>query len=65
MVSQGYDGASVMSGCISGVQKRIRHLVPQACYIHCSVVVITLTIVIITTQLQIPKSVIITITITN
>ena len=35
MVSQGYDGASVMSGCISGVQKRIRDLVPQACYIHC------------------------------
>ena len=36
MVSQGYDGASVMSAwCISGVQQRIRELVPQACYIHC------------------------------
>ena len=23
MVSQGYDGASVMSGCVSGVQSRI------------------------------------------
>ncbi len=35
MVSQGYDGAAVMSGCVSGVQKRIRELVPQAVYIHC------------------------------
>ena len=36
MVSQGHDGASVMSAwCISGVQQRIRDLVPQACYIHC------------------------------
>lgn len=35
MVSQGYDGASVMSGCVSGVQSRIRELVPHAIYIHC------------------------------
>ena len=35
IVSQGYDGASVMSGCCSGVQQRIRELVPQAIYIHC------------------------------
>ena len=35
MVSQGYDGAAVMSGCVSGVQKRIRDLVPQAIYVHC------------------------------
>jgi hypothetical protein len=35
MVSQGYDGASVMSGQCSGVQKRIRELAPHAIYIHC------------------------------
>ena len=35
MVSQGYDGANVMSGSISGIQIRIRELVPQAIYIHC------------------------------
>ena len=35
IVSQGYDGASVMSGCCSGVQQRIRELVPHAIYIHC------------------------------
>lgn len=35
MVSQGYDGAAVMSGSVSGVQKRIRDLVPHAVYIHC------------------------------
>ena len=35
MVSQGYDGASAMSGQCSGVQKRIRELAPHAIYIHC------------------------------
>ena len=35
IVSQGYDGASVMSGCCSGVQQRIRQVVPQAIYVHC------------------------------
>ena len=35
IVSQGYDGASVMSGCCSGVQQRIREIAPQAIYIHC------------------------------
>ena len=35
IVSQGYDGASAMSGCCSGVQQRIRELVPQAIYVHC------------------------------
>lgn len=32
---QGYDGASVMSGHYSGVQKRIKDQVPSAQYIHC------------------------------
>lgn len=36
IVSQGYDGASVMSGCCSGVQARIREVAPQAIYIHCN-----------------------------
>ena len=35
MVSQGYDGASVMSGNISGVQQRMKEVVPYAVYIHC------------------------------
>ena len=32
LVSQGYDGASVMSGYLSGVQERIRRIAPQATY---------------------------------
>lgn len=35
IISQGYDGASVMSGNCSGVQKRIREIAPQASYVHC------------------------------
>lgn len=35
MVSQGYDGASVMSGVCSGVQQRIKEIAPQALYVHC------------------------------
>ena len=34
LISQGYDGASVMSGRCSGVQ-RIMEVAPQAIYIHC------------------------------
>ena len=35
IVSQGYDGASVMSGSCGGVQQRIREIAPHAIYIHC------------------------------
>ena len=35
LVSQGYDGASVMSGSCSGVQQHIREIAPHAIYIHC------------------------------
>ena len=35
IVSQGYDGASVMSGRCSGVQQIIKNVAPQAMYIHC------------------------------
>ena len=35
IVSQGYDGASVMSGRCSGVQQRFREIAPYALYIHC------------------------------
>jgi len=35
IVSQGYDGASVMNGKCSGVQQRIREVAPHAIYIHC------------------------------
>ncbi|XP_025207826.1 52 kDa repressor of the inhibitor of the protein kinase-like [Melanaphis sacchari] len=33
---QGYDGASVMSGCFSGVQKRISDIIPNASFVHCA-----------------------------
>ena len=36
IVSQGYDGASVMSGNCTGVQTRIREVAPQAIYVHCN-----------------------------
>ena len=35
IVSQGYDGASVMSGQCSGVQQHIKNEASQAMYIHC------------------------------
>ena len=35
IVSQGYNGTSVISGCCRGVQQRIEELVPQASYIPC------------------------------
>ena len=35
IVSQAYDGASVMSGQCSGVQQRVREVAPNAIYIHC------------------------------
>lgn len=34
-VSQCYDGASVMSGCNTGVRKRFSEVNPKAVYIHC------------------------------
>ena len=34
-VSQCYDGASVMSGCNTGVRKRVTDVNPKAIYIHC------------------------------
>ena len=34
IVSLGYDGASVMSGCCAGVQTRVREFAPYAVYIH-------------------------------
>lgn len=33
---QGYDGASVMSGGYTGVQKRISDIIPNASYVHCA-----------------------------
>ena len=35
IVSQGYDGASVMSGSCKGVQQRLRVVAPHAIYVHC------------------------------
>ena len=35
IVSQGYDGASVMSGQYSGVQQRLKAVALYAIYVHC------------------------------
>ena len=35
IVSQGYDGASVMSGHCTGVQQRVKQVAPRALYVHC------------------------------
>lgn len=32
---QGYDGASVMSGHLNGLQTKIKNIVPEAVYVHC------------------------------
>lgn len=32
----GYDGASVMSSCFSGVQKRISDIILNASFVHCA-----------------------------
>ena len=36
LVSQRYDGASVMSGCCNGVQTQIKKKALQALYVHCN-----------------------------
>ena len=45
MRAQGYNGASVMSGHIIGVQARVRRVNPKAVYIHCRAHVLNLCIV--------------------
>ncbi|XP_078536808.1 zinc finger MYM-type protein 1-like [Lissotriton helveticus] len=35
LIAQSYDGASVMSGSLGGVQKRIRDVYPNAHFVHC------------------------------
>ena len=35
IVSQGYDGASVMSSHCTGVQQHVKQVAPQALYVHC------------------------------
>ncbi|XP_071854679.1 zinc finger MYM-type protein 1-like [Apostichopus japonicus] len=35
VVGQGYDGAAVMSGALSGVAKRVQEIAPSAEYVHC------------------------------
>lgn len=44
-VAQAYDGASVMSGNLSGVQSRFKQEVPHAIYVHCYNHVLNLAIV--------------------
>ena len=45
IVSQGYDGASVMSGHLTGVQQRIKEKCPSAIYIHCCAHILNLVLV--------------------
>ena len=45
IVSQGYDGAAVMSGKCSGVQERLREAAPYAVYIHCYVHTLNLVLI--------------------
>lgn len=45
LVSQGYDGASVMSGRCAGVQAKVREFAPNAIYIHCYAHVLNLVLV--------------------
>ena len=45
MRAQGYDGASVMSGHINGVQARVCRVNPKAIYIQCHAHVLNLCIV--------------------
>ena len=45
IISQGYDGASVMAGNFSGVQAWIKHVIPSAIYIHCHAHVLNLCLV--------------------
>ena len=35
IVSQGYDGASVISGSCTGIQTRLKEIAPYATCIHC------------------------------
>jgi hypothetical protein len=36
MVGQGYDGAAAMSGCVNGVQAKVRQTAQLATYVHCA-----------------------------
>ncbi|XP_011405633.1 PREDICTED: zinc finger MYM-type protein 1-like [Amphimedon queenslandica] len=45
VVSQGYDGTSVMYGSCTGVQRWIFEIVPQAIYVHCFAHVLNLVLV--------------------
>ena len=45
ILSDGYDGASVMSGQCSGVQQHIKVIAPQAIYAHCYTHTLTLALV--------------------
>ena len=35
LIGQTYDGASVMSGDLNGLQRKILNVAPQALFIHC------------------------------
>ena len=52
LVSQGYDGASVMSGKVSGVQQRVMQMAPQAIYINCFAHILNLVLVHSTTNVK-------------
>ena len=45
IVSQGYDGASIMSGRCDGVQAKVREFAPNTVYIHCYAHILNLVLV--------------------
>ena len=45
IVSQGYDGASDISGNCSAVQTRLKEFAPHAVYIHCHAHILNLVLV--------------------
>ena len=45
IVSQGYDGASVMSGHCTGVQTRLKEFAPRTIYIYCHAHILNLVLV--------------------
>ena len=53
-MSQGYNGAAVMSGKCSGVQERLRQASPNAVYIHCYAHTRTLNLVLVDSSKILP-----------
>jgi len=62
MCGQSYDGASVMSGYLSGVQTRIRAIISRTQYVQCHPSVLNLCIVVHSSKVRIVRNVMDTMT---